>query len=71
MTKTVLATTMLLALAACTTTADAGAKERAYCEQMERRMATNHTHDHSAARGAGIDPMNVTHARCRKLLGLD
>lgn len=71
MTKIVMAAAALLTLAACATTADAGAKERAYCEQMERRMATNHTHDHSAARGAGIDPMSVTHTRCRKLLGLD
>lgn len=71
MIKTVLAAASLLALAACATTADAGAKEKAYCEQMENRMPTNHTHDHSAARGAGIDPMSVTHARCRKLLGLD
>jgi hypothetical protein len=57
-------------LAACVTTADASPTELAYCEQMEREMGTDHTHDHAQAKGAGLDPMNVTHARCRQMLGM-
>jgi starvation-inducible outer membrane lipoprotein len=59
-----------LPLAACVTTPDASPTEFAYCQQMEREMGTDHAHDHAHAKGMGLDPMNVTHARCRELLGM-
>ena len=70
MLKTVLAIATALPLAACVTTADADSRELAYCERMEREMGTDHTHDHGQAKGMGVDPMNVTHARCRQMLGM-
>lgn len=60
-----------LALAACATTREYTSEERAYCENMERRMGSNHVHDHSAVKSGRINPMNVTHSRCRKMLGLN
>lgn len=66
--KIALALAAALPLAACATTAETRSKELAYCEQMERQMGTDHVHDHGAAKGMGLDPMNVTHARCRDML---
>lgn len=57
-----------LPLAACATTRDTSAGELAYCQRMEREMGTNHQHDHAEAKGMGMNPMNVTHARCREML---
>ena len=57
-------------LAACATTTAPSSSELAYCEQMERTMGTDHQHDHAHATGQGLDPMNVTHARCRDMLGM-
>lgn len=71
MRRIALSAATVMALASCATIPNARPEEIAYCEQMERRMGTDHTHDHSAARGAGIDPMSVTHERCRKMLGLE
>jgi len=59
-----------LPLAACVTAADANPTELAYCERMERQMGTDHSHDHAEAKGMGMNPMNVTHARCRQMLGM-
>ena len=28
-------------------------------------------HDHAEAKGMGMNPMNVTHARCRAMLGMN
>lgn len=58
-------------LAACVTTPAHPAKELAYCEQMERHMGTDHRHDHAEAKGMGVNPMNVSHARCRQMLGMN
>lgn len=71
MLKYTLLITSTILLTACATTPESRAKELAYCEQMESRMGTDHVHDHASARGAGVDPMNVTHARCRELLSRD
>ena len=65
------ATLALIPLAACVTTRQPTSEERAYCERMETQMGTHQAHDHNAMKGQGIDPMNVTHARCREMLGLD
>jgi hypothetical protein len=59
-----------LPLAACVTTPAASSQELAYCESMERNMGTDHAHDHAQAKGMGMNPMNVTHARCRQMLGM-
>lgn len=71
MLKIALITVAAVPLAACVTTADASPTEIAYCERMEREMGTDHTHDHAQTKGMGLDPMNVTHARCRKMLGMN
>jgi hypothetical protein len=68
MLKIALAVAAALPLAACVTTPETRAKEFAYCEQMERQMGTEHVHDHGAAKTAGVNPMNVTHARCQQML---
>jgi hypothetical protein len=70
MLKLALIAVAALPLAACVTTAEPSATELAYCEQMERTMGTDHQHDHAHAKGQGLDPMNVTHARCREMLGM-
>ena len=58
----------LLSLAACATTPEARAEERAACERMERSMGLHTTHDHQQMKGAGANPMNLTHERCRRIL---
>lgn len=60
----------ILALAGCATTADADelAAQRASCEKMEREMGLDSTHDHQAMKGQGLNPMNLTHERCKQLL---
>jgi hypothetical protein len=68
MLKVALAAAAAVSLAACVTTPETRAKELAYCEQMERQMGTEHVHDHAAAKGAGVNPMNVTHHRCQQML---
>ena len=40
-------------------------------EQMERQMGTVHRHDHTEAKGMGVNPMNVTHARRGQMLGMN
>lgn len=56
-----------LPLAACATTPSSS--ELAYCQQMERRMGTDQAHDHAQSKGMGLESMNVSHARCREILG--
>lgn len=68
MQRTALLIVAALPLAACATTPPT-ASELAYCQQMERTMGTDHQHDHAHAKGQGLDPMNVTHAKCREMLG--
>lgn len=60
-----------LPLAGCVTTAEPSSQERAYCERMEREMGTDHRHSHAEAKGIGLSPMNVTHARCRQMLKIN
>jgi hypothetical protein len=71
MIKPTLAATVTLPLAACVTTPADPAKELAYCERMERQMGTEHAHDHAEIKGMGMNPMNVSHARCREMLGMN
>lgn len=60
-----------LPLAGCVTTSTPTSQELAYCERMEQQMGTDNRHDHGEAKGRGIDPMNVTHARCRRMLEIN
>jgi hypothetical protein len=59
-----------LPLMGCVTTPETKAKEMAYCERMEREMGVTHIHDHADAKGMGLNPMSVTHDRCRQMLGI-
>jgi len=71
MLKTLIMTAILgLPLAACATIQDPTPQELAYCENMERQMGVEHRHDHAEAKGVGVNPMNVSHNRCRAMLGL-
>jgi len=70
MSKLALILLAALPLAGCVTTTEPSSQERAYCERMEREMGTDHRHDHAEAKGMGMNPMNVTHARCRQMLGI-
>lgn len=70
MIKIPLAAAAALSLAACVTTPADRTQELAYCERMERQMGTDHAHDHAEAKGMGMNPMNVTHARCRQMIGM-
>ena len=59
----------LLVLAGCATTdPERLAAERESCERMERDMGLGQTHDHGAMKGQGLNPMNLSHARCQQLL---
>lgn len=58
----------LVALAGCATTRLATPDERAYCERMASKMGTGSQHDHGEAKGMGPDSMNISHARCRRIL---
>ncbi len=71
MLKMVLGLAMAVSLGACVTTREVSAEERAYCERMEREMGVDHRHDHAEAKGMGMNPMNVTHARCRAMMGMN
>lgn len=59
---------IILFTAACVTTPQSRADELAYCKKMETEMGLQHTHSHSEAKGLGLNPMNVTHDRCRQML---
>lgn len=64
-----LALLLLLPVAGCATTPEASAEERADCERMEGRMGLQTRHDHQQVKGTGASPMNLTHERCRRILG--
>lgn len=60
----------LMSLAGCATTSSSRDAELSYCQKMEQEMGTAHVHDHAEEKGMGLNPMNVTHARCRSMLGI-
>jgi hypothetical protein len=59
----------LASLGACVTTPETAAAQRASCEKMEADMGLGTTHDHAQMKGAGLNPMNLTHEQCMKMLG--
>jgi hypothetical protein len=58
----------LVPLAGCATMRDATPEQRASSERMEQTMGTNTTHDHNEMKGMGMNPMNLSHARCQQIL---
>ena len=56
----------LILLGGCVTTATA--EQRASCEEMERTMPTDTTHDHAEQKGSARSSMNLTHDQCRRIL---
>lgn len=65
--------TALLALAplgllgACATVPPTSA-ELDSCRKMESEMGVGQTHDHNEMKGRGMNPMNLSHARCMQIL---
>lgn len=57
-------------LAGCATmgTRMATAEERASCAKMEEKMGLATPHDHGEMKGRGMNPMNLSHSRCVKIL---
>ena len=58
----------LIALGGCVTTREATAEERASCERMEQNMGLGARHDHNEMKGQGLNPMNLSHERCKQIL---
>jgi PBP1b-binding outer membrane lipoprotein LpoB len=55
-------------LSGCVTT-PATQAEIESCQEMERDMGLNQTHDHNEMKNQGRNPMNLSHARCVEILG--
>lgn len=70
MKKTVALIALPILLAGCATvsTPEQLAAERASCERMENHMGLDQNHDHQALKGQGLNPMNLSHERCKRLL---
>lgn len=54
-------------LGACATVPPTSA-ELESCQRMESEMGIGQTHDHNGMRGQGLNPMNLSHARCQQIL---
>lgn len=54
-------------IGACATVPPTSA-ELESCQRMEREMGVGQTHDHNEMKGRGINPMNLSHARCQQIL---
>lgn len=65
-----LSLTFPVLLAGCATTGSrmATAEERASCAKMEEHMGLQSPHDHGEMKGRGMNPMNLSHERCVKIL---
>jgi hypothetical protein len=72
-TKIVAIFPLLVLTGACVTTPSASFSEaeRASCQRMEEAMGLNAPHDHAAMKGAGMNPMNLSHERCLQILQKD
>ncbi len=38
------------------------------CRKMESRMGVDYKHDHGEFKRNGMNPMNLSHSRCRQIL---
>jgi hypothetical protein len=54
-------------LSACATTPPTET-QIASCRQMEGNMGLAARHDHGEMKGQGLNPMNLSHDRCRQIL---
>lgn len=54
-------------LGACATVPPTSA-ELESCQKMESEMGLGQMHDHNVMKGQGINPMNLSHARCMEIL---
>lgn len=70
MLRTIGATFLLAALAACATVATPPTPEqRAACEKMLAEMGEGATHSHASEKSGAANLMGMTHAQCRRMLG--
>lgn len=63
-----LAFPVLLAGCATTRAGMATAEERASCAKKEEKMGLRSPHDHGEMKGRGMNPMNLSHERCVRIL---
>ena len=54
-------------LGACATIPPTSAEIES-CQRMESEMGVAQMHDHNEMKGRGINPMNLSHARCQQIL---
>lgn len=54
-------------LGACATVPPTSAEVES-CRKMESEMGVGQTHDHNEMKGRGLNPMNLSHARCTQIL---
>ena len=54
-------------LGACVTVPPTSAEIES-CRKMEREMGLGQRHDHNEMKGRGLNPMNLSHARCQQIL---
>lgn len=57
----------LTLLGACATVPPTSA-ELESCRKMESEMGVGQVHDHGEMKGRGMNPMNLSHARCMQIL---
>lgn len=67
-TRIIIAAVPALFLAACATTPPTTA-EIDSCRTMEGQMGLQSPHDHGEMKQQGLNPMNLSHDRCRRILG--
>ena len=63
-----LVTAVLLTGCATTDGRMATSAERASCVEMEKDMGLRSPHDHGEMKGKGMNPMNLSHERCVRIL---
>ncbi|MDQ4421609.1 hypothetical protein OOT33_14370 [Sphingobium sp. DEHP117] len=54
-------------LGACATVPPTSAEIES-CRKMESEMGVGQVHDHNEMKGRGLNPMNLSHARCMEIL---
>jgi hypothetical protein len=65
--STLLGLLPLTLLGACATVPPTSA-ELESCRRMESEMGVGQVHDHNEMKGRGMNPMNLSHARCMQIL---
>jgi hypothetical protein len=63
----ILGLTPFALLGACATVPPTSAEIES-CQKMEAEMGVGQRHDHNEMKGQGINPMNLSHARCMQIL---